>query len=68
MMEKKIDVAVGQRFSCTYPQHGVKNILCKQEGIVDKVGVNYLTIKREDGSYRSLRIEKMVNPTVDTAK
>ncbi len=64
-LTKTLNVAVGKRFSCQYPQHGVRNILCNQAGIVEKVGDEYVCIKREDGTYRSLRIEKMVKPTIE---
>lgn len=64
----QVQVKVGQRFSCTYPKHGVKNILCNQAGVVESYGVKkgnqWLCIRREDGSFRTLHTKKMVNPVI----
>lgn len=60
-----ITVSVGKKFSCKYPQHGTRNVLCNQIGVVEKIGDKYVCIKREDGTYRSLRIEKMVEPVIE---
>jgi hypothetical protein len=59
MMTEKF--AVGQEVSCKYPQHGRRNILCRQEGEVVTAGGNFITIKRADGSFRSLRFARMVD-------
>jgi len=65
----QIQVKIGQRLSCKYPQHGVKNILCNQDGEIEKQGFNkhgehYLKIKRTDGQYRTLLAKKMVSPVI----
>lgn len=57
-------VAVGQKFACKYPQHGTRNILCNQVGKVKHVGESYIKIEREDGSFRNLRAERMVDAVV----
>lgn len=68
-IKKVVNVEIGQVFSCKYPQHGSRNILCTQEGVVEHVGVSrsnkpFISLKRVDGSYRSLRLDKMVEPRV----
>lgn len=62
VLSRSVNVEVGQNFACKYPQHGVRNVLCNQVGKVEKVGEKYVCIKREDGTFRSLRIEKMIEP------
>ena len=59
-------VRVGNLISCLYPLNGKRNILTKQEGRVERVAKNgsWVTIEREDGSYRTLSGCKMVNPAV----
>ena len=60
---------VGQVLECKYPKHGTRNILCNQLGIIEKVGMTsknggFAVIQRQDGSYRSLSINKMVSARV----
>ena len=50
---------------CKYPQHGNRNILVNQLGPVVKCGQTYVTIQRQDGSYRSLSYARMVDPVVN---
>ena len=60
----QIQIRVGQQFSCKYPKNGSKNILCNQKGEVESFGTGWLRVKRDDGSYRTLRFEKMVQPVI----
>jgi hypothetical protein len=64
MLMNKKSVRVGKIFKCLYPKDGRKNILTNQSGRIEKVGATWVTIQREDGSYRTLSGCKMVNPAV----
>lgn len=64
MLSKSVRIRVGNSFKCLYPKDGNKNILTSQAGTVEKVGRGWLTIQRTDGSFRTLRGEKMVSPSV----
>lgn len=55
---------VGDSFRCLYPVHGSRNILRIQSGRVQRTGKSFVTIKREDGKYRSLSALKMVSPRI----
>lgn len=57
-------VVVGQKFSCKYPMNGTRNILRNQVGEVKVVGESYLKIQREDGTYRNLRADRMIDPVL----
>lgn len=59
-------VRVGNLLKCLYPKDGRKNILTRQQGRVERVAKNgsWVTIEREDGSYRTLSGTKMVNAAV----
>lgn len=67
-MQKTLKVKIGNRFACKYPQHGSRNILTWQLGEVVAYGNGdrgkhgpFVTIKRRDGSYRSLALSKMID-------
>jgi hypothetical protein len=64
MLMNKKSVRVGNILKCLYPKDGRKNILTNQAGRIEKVGGTWVTIQREDGSYRTLSGCKMVNPAV----
>lgn len=57
-------VVVGQKFACKYPMNGTRNILRNQVGEVKHVGVEFIKIQREDGSYRNLRADRMIDPVL----
>lgn len=61
-------VKVGSMFSTLYPKHGNLNILKRYEGKVveknrDNLNGQLITISTKDG-YRSLLVDKMINPQV----
>jgi hypothetical protein len=58
------ELKVGQEISCKYPQHGKRNILCLQIGTIVKACKKFITIKRTDGTYRTLRFARMVDVQV----
>jgi muconolactone delta-isomerase len=64
MLIKKL--RVGNIVNCLYPKNGVKNILTRQKGRIERIAKNgtWVTLEREDGSYRTLSASKMVNATV----
>lgn len=64
MLTKNVRVKVGSVIKCLYPKNGNRNILVTQQGRVEKVGRNWVTIEREDGSYRTLSGLKIVSPVV----
>lgn len=59
---------VGQVLQCLYPKHGTRNILCKQSGEVVEDGFSikghWYRIQRNDGSHRTLSLNKMVAPKI----
>lgn len=63
MLMNKKSVRVGKIVSCLYPKNGNRNILTKQEGRIERVGKGrtWITIQKNDGSYRTLSGSKMVN-------
>jgi len=71
ILSKSLEVKEGLKLSCLYPKHGKRNINTSQngeivgfgDGIKAKFGP-YVTIRRSDGSYRTLSLIKMVRPTV----
>jgi hypothetical protein len=64
MLTKSVRVKVGNVLKCLYPKNGNRNILTAQEGRIEKVGQNWVTIQRTDGSYRTLSGLKIVSPVV----
>lgn len=64
MLTKSVRVKVGNVLKCLYPLNGNRNILTAQEGRIEKVGRNWVTIQRNDGSYRTLSGLKIVSPVV----
>ena len=72
-LSKTINVNTGSSLSCLYPKHGRRNINTRQRGKVVGFGNGsdikgfgpYVTIKREDGSYRTLSLVKMIRPIVE---
>ena len=58
------ELKVKQEISCKYPQHGKRNILCRQIGTIVNVGQKFITIERTDGTYRTLRFSRMVDVQV----
>jgi len=63
-----VNVSAGSVVSCKYPKHGTRNILKRHEGVVDRVGLGpngaYVTVRSKDGQYRTLRADRMIDPTV----
>lgn len=61
-------VGLGARVACKYPKHGTRNVLKRHEGVVDKVGNGpagwYLTVRHDDGTIRSLSLDRMIDPKV----
>jgi hypothetical protein len=61
-------VSKGSTVSVKYPKHGTRNILKRHEGVVDRVGLGpnggYLTVRSADGQYRTLRADRMIDPSV----
>tara|TARA_R100000152_G_C6698985_1_gene128922 strand:- start:96 stop:305 length:210 start_codon:yes stop_codon:yes gene_type:complete len=55
----------GKNLRCKYPKHGRLNILKWYEGVVEKAGIGpngaYASIRSEDGQYRTLRCDKMLD-------
>jgi hypothetical protein len=71
VLTNKIRVVPGSQLSCLYPKHGRRNILTRQTGEVTRYGNGdggqfgpYVTIRREDGTHRTLSLVKMVQPVV----
>jgi hypothetical protein len=64
----QVRARVGQFIACNYPKHGRRNILCHQSGEIvgDGFSTNgqWYTIQRNDGSHRTLSLNKMVNPQI----
>ena len=66
---------IGTKITCLYPQHGnekIGSIMIEQAGKIVKIVKNpkcsgnaVVTIEREDGTFRSLTILKMVNVVID---
>ena len=71
LLTKSLEVKKGSKLCCLYPKHGKRNITTSQrgeivgfgDGIKAKFGP-YVTIKRDDGSYRTLSLVKMVYPSI----
>jgi len=61
-------IARGKTVSCKYPKHGLRNILRLHVGTVTKAGFGpngpYVTISEHDGTHRTLRLDRMVDPVV----
>lgn len=59
---------LGMTLRTKYPQHGTRNILTSQIGVVEKVGIGphgpYLTIRRNDGTVRCLSTCRMIDPVI----
>jgi len=59
-------IAAGKTIHCKYPKHGTRNILKNHAGVVEVLGVGpngpYATIRSEDGKYRTLRYDRMIDP------
>ena len=64
MLTKNVRIKVGSVIKCLYPKNGNRNILTAQQGRVEKIGRDWLTIQRTDGSYRTLSGLKIVSPVV----
>lgn len=67
-MAKLNRVRVGMSVKCKYPRHGTRNILCNRVGTVLKVGNGpngkYILLKSEDGTFRTLRRDRMIDAVV----
>ena len=61
-------VARGKTVVCKYPKHGRLNILRRHIGTVTAAGFGpngpYVTLSEKDGTHRTLRIDRMVDPVV----
>ena len=59
-------IVEGGKISCKYPKHGRLNILKRHSGVVEVTGHGpngpYATIKCDDGKYRTLRYDRIVDP------
>ncbi len=55
------NLSIGDRISCMYPKNGDKNILVSREGVVDRVGNGFVTVKMAGGLYRTFKFSKMVS-------
>lgn len=71
VLQNKLRVVPGVQLSCLYPKHGRRNILTRQTGEVTRYGNGdggkfgpYVTIRRKDGTHRTLSLVKMVTPLV----
>lgn len=60
------EIAAGKTVTTKYPKHGTRNILKNHAGVVEVLGVGpngpYATIRSEDGKYRTLRYDRMIDP------
>lgn len=60
------EVAAGKTVATKYPKHGRLNILKNHVGVVEVLGEGpngpYATIRSTDGTYRTLRFDRMVDP------
>lgn len=60
------NIAEGKKIECKYPKHGRLNILKRHAGVVEVCGTGpngpYATVKCNDGKYRTLRYDRMVDP------
>jgi hypothetical protein len=58
----------GKVVSCKYPKHGTRNILKRHVGTVERAGFGpngpYVTLRHADGTARTLRYDRMVDPVV----
>jgi hypothetical protein len=54
----------GRMLRCKYPKNGKSNILKWYRGTIQKVGSSkngiYVTIQQNDGQYRTLLLDKMI--------
>ena len=61
-------VRKGKTIRCKYPKHGRLNVLKWYEGVIEKAGFGpngaYAGIRSEDGQYRTLRCDKMLDATL----
>lgn len=71
VLSNKLRISTGVQLSCLYPKHGRRNILTRQVGEVTRYGNGdggkfgpYVTIRRTDGTHRTLSLVKMVQPSV----
>lgn len=59
---------LGMTLRTKYPQHGTRNILTNQTGVIEKAGIGphglYLTIRRVDGTVRCLSTNRMIDPVI----
>ena len=62
------NLAKGKHIRCKYPKHGRLNVLKWYEGTIEKAGFGpngaYAGIRSEDGQYRTLRCDKMLDATL----
>jgi hypothetical protein len=60
------NLAKGKTVICKYPKHGRLNILKKHSGVVEDAGFGpngpYAKIRCNDGLYRTLRLDRMIDP------
>ena len=52
-------ISVGSRIFCRYPVRGKSNISRNVNGVIDKIGRDYIIVKKDDGTYRTLSFSKI---------
>lgn len=57
-------VKIGSRMDCKYPLRGNRNILKNQTGVIEKHTRNWILIKRDNGTFATLRRTRIVDPKI----
>lgn len=55
------NLRVGDRISCLYPKGGSSNVLASRDGVVDRIGNGFVTVKLSNGLFRTFKFSKMVS-------